>query len=63
MNETKLKVSGVIFLVIGVLHLVRFFAHWQIVVAGNQVPLGISVPAGLIFLALGTWLLKPLCCK
>ena len=63
MKETQLKVSGAIFLVVGVLHLLRFLAHWEVTIAGHPVAVWVSAPVGLAALVLAAWILKPFCCK
>ena len=63
MNEPRLKVSGIIFIVIAALHLLRFLKHWEVTIAGVHVSLWASVVAAVVFLMLGLWNLKPFCCK
>ncbi len=63
MKETQLKISGVIIVVIGALHLVRLLKGWEVTIKGIQVPVGFSGIAAFVFLLLGLWILKPLCCK
>ena len=61
--EIKNKVSGIIFLLIGILQLVRFFSGWQIIANGHTIPVGLSAIAGVVFLGLALWNLKSGCCS
>ena len=63
MNEIKLKVAGVVFLIIAVLQLMRFLVRLEVVAGGIHVPVWISAVAAFVFFALAVWILKPLCCK
>ena len=62
MTDIRTKVAGSIFLLIAILHLLRFFMKWEIVLAGNAVPVGFSGIAAAVFALLAFWMLKS-CCK
>ena len=60
--ETKNKISGIVFLLIGILQMVRFFSGWPIIANGHTIPVGLSLIAGIVFLGLAFWNLKSACC-
>lgn len=61
MGDLRLKVAGIVFVVVAVLHLVRFLMKWEVVVAGHAVSLNASLAAFVIAGLLGFWMLKPCC--
>ena len=42
------EITGVVFLVIAALHLVRLLFHWEAVVGGRAIPVWVSVVAVLV---------------
>ncbi len=58
-TKTYLQVSGIIFFIVGLLHLLRLFTGWMVILAGIVVPLWVSV-FGVLFawgLAYSAWVL------
>ena len=48
-------VSALVFAIVGLAHLARAIAAWPLVIAGYDVPVLLSWPAGLGALALCAW--------
>lgn len=51
-SKTYIKTTGVIVFIVGLVHLIRLFSGWVVVVAGMTVPVWISVVG-----VLGAWYL------
>ena len=65
MEKTALKVSGVVFLVVAVLHVVRIAMKLPVIVGHSHIPLRASAVAAVLTLALAVWMFKAAgcCCK
>jgi uncharacterized membrane protein len=50
-----LKVSGLIFLVVGILHLLRLVNHWEIAFNGGTVPMWVSIAGLPVAFGLAFW--------
>lgn len=61
MSDIRLKVAGLTFLAVAVIHLVRFISKWEIIVAGTVIPVNASITAFIICGILAFWMLKPCC--
>ena len=59
MNDIRLKTAGFVFLLVAVLHLVRFLYKWEVLIAGTVIPVNASAIGFLIAGALACWMLKP----
>ena len=57
MKNLALKVSGVIFLVVAVGHLVRFALEWDLIIGPWDVPMSASLYAGIGIGVLAVWAL------
>lgn len=55
-----LKISGIIFLVIALFHLLRVIFKVEVIVNGSVVPIWISAGGCLFTLALSLWIFKSL---
>jgi hypothetical protein len=53
-----LQISGALFGIIALAHLVRLFRHWPIDLAGHLVPLWVSWPGLLLAGGLSVWALR-----
>ena len=56
-----LILSGAVFLLVGLFHLLRLVYHWPIVVGATTVPFALSYvgcPASLAYSAWAVWLLR-----
>ncbi|HVN76260.1 MAG TPA: hypothetical protein VMT19_08095 [Thermoanaerobaculaceae bacterium] len=56
-----LALSGAVFFLVAVFHLLRLVYHWQIVVGGTTIPLALSyvgLPASALYCAWAVWLLR-----
>ncbi|MBF0485150.1 MAG: hypothetical protein HQL16_01420 [Candidatus Omnitrophica bacterium] len=62
MEKLALKVGGVIFVLIGILHALRVIMMVHVTIGHTYIPLKASVIAAVISLALGVWMLKVACC-
>jgi len=60
MNNTALKVAGVVFLLVAVFHLLRLIFRWEVMIAGVMVPGWVSLIAFLAAMALSVWMFKSL---
>jgi hypothetical protein len=56
MKNTALKVAGSLFLLVAVLHALRFYFGTVILVGGTEIPLMASFIGALICLFLAVWL-------
>ena len=56
MPKPALYTAAVIFAVIALLHLIRYFLNTEIVVGGSVVPVFTSLPAGVILALLALWM-------
>jgi hypothetical protein len=58
MDKLALKVSGVFFLLVCVLHIIRVLMKIQVTLNQVEVPLQASVVAAVVSLALAVWMFK-----
>lgn len=56
MKTAALIVSGLIFLLMCVLHIIRYINGWTIVVAGNTIPLDASIFGAIVTGILAIWM-------
>ncbi len=57
-NNLALKVAGIIFFLVSMLHLLRLAFQWEVIIGGFSVPFGWSI-FGLVFaLLLSFWMFK-----
>jgi hypothetical protein len=56
MKSTALKVAGVLFLLVTILHVVRIFFRTVILVGGTEIPIIASIVGALISLASAGWM-------
>lgn len=59
-NFLPFRIAGIIFLIMGMVHLVRVSLKFPIVIAGFDVPVWASFPIGALCLGLSLWMLKSL---
>ncbi|MDH4271835.1 MAG: hypothetical protein OEW18_07645 [Candidatus Aminicenantes bacterium] len=60
-KKLYLAISGAIFLLVGIFHLLRLIYHWPIVVGTRAVPYALSYvgfPASIGYFAWACWLLR-----
>jgi hypothetical protein len=60
MKDTALKVSGVIFFVVAVVHLLRIILKVEAIIAGYVIPMWWSIFGFIIPLLLSLWMFKSL---
>ena len=60
MKDNALKVAGVIFLLVSIVHLLRVILRTQVTIAGFVLPIGASVFGFIISLLLSLWMFKSL---
>ena len=58
MKDTALKVSGVIFFLVAIIHLLRIILKVEVTVGGMAVPMGASVVGFIVPLLLALWMFK-----
>lgn len=56
MKNTALTIAGIIFSVVAILHFVRYFKKWEVMVAHFNVPLHWSIYGGIIIALLAIWM-------
>jgi hypothetical protein len=56
MKNTALMVSGIIFLLVAMMHAARIIYHVEIMAAGRVVPLGLSVFGFLFAILISAWM-------
>jgi type IV secretory pathway TrbD component len=62
MEKIALKIGGIVFLLIGIVHVVRVVKNVPVMVGDTNVPMAASVLCAVIALGLGLWMLKLTCC-
>jgi hypothetical protein len=60
MKDVALKFAGTIFLLVSIMHLLRFILRAEVVVAGFTVPLVSSLLGFIFALSLSIWMFKSL---
>ncbi len=63
MKDTALKVAGIIFLLVAIMHLLRVILNTEIIIAGFIVPVWASIFGFIIPLLLALWMFKSLKAK
>jgi hypothetical protein len=58
MKDTALKVAGMIFFVVAVIHLLRLILNWEVIIAGYVVPIWFSIVGFIGPLLLALWMFK-----
>jgi hypothetical protein len=58
MKDTALKVAGIIFFIVSVMHLLRLILKTEVIIAGSVVPVWASVFGFIIPLWLALWMFK-----
>ena len=56
MKKAALNTAGTIFALVSIAHWVRYFRDDELVIGGYTVPVGLSLLAGAIILALSVWM-------
>ena len=56
MKETALYTATVIFALVSMAHLIRFFLGADVIIGDTAIPMGLSVVAGLISAVLAVWM-------
>ena len=62
MHCAPLMVSGIIFSLFGLVHLLRLFFGWGILVGTVAIPMWVSVIALIIAVLLAIWMFQSCCC-
>ena len=57
-TKTFLQVTGIVFGIVGVLHLYRAISSWTLIVEGFTIPVWFSFVAGVLILGLSYWAFK-----
>jgi len=60
MKDTALKVAGVVFFVVAIIHLLRLFLGFEIIIAGCVIPIWFSIVGFIFPLLLSLWMFKAL---
>lgn len=60
MKDTALKIAGTVFFVMAIVHLLRVFWGFEIIIAGYVLPVWASMAAFVFLLFLSLWMFKSL---
>lgn len=63
MSKIALYVAGIIFGLIALVHLYRFFYHFHLIIGSEEVPVGASLIGAIIFGLLSIWMFASTCCS
>lgn len=58
MRKLPLIIAGIIFLLVALMHLLRLVYHWEIIIAGQIIPMSVSVIGLIIAAILAFWLFR-----
>jgi len=58
MKDTALKVAGVIFLLVSIMHLLRVMLKFEVIIAGFTAPIWFSIFGFIFSLLLALWMFK-----
>jgi len=58
MKDTALRVAGIIFFVVAIMHLLRVILKVEVLIAGYVLPIWLSVLGFIVPLALSLWMFK-----
>lgn len=56
MKRLPLVVAGIIFSIVGLMHLLRVLYDWQVMIAGYIIPMSVSIVALIIAITLALWM-------
>ena len=56
MKNTALTVSGLVFLFIAVMHGIRYYQGWDILISHHLISLNVSIYGGVVSLLLAIWM-------
>ena len=56
MKRLPLIVSGVVFSIVALMHLLRIIYHWQILIVEYTIPMSVSIIALIISTLLALWM-------
>ena len=60
MKDTALKVAGIIFFVVAIMHLLRVALQVEVTIAGYVLPMWVSILGFVVPLLLAVWMFKSL---
>lgn len=63
MHQAPLVVAGIVFAVIAIVHIVRCFHYFPVVVGGFEIPLSISIGGAVVFGLLTIWMFASAFCR
>lgn len=55
-KQIPLIVAGIIFSLVALVHLLRLYYHWEVIVAGQMIPMSLSVGGLVITAILALWM-------
>ena len=58
MKDTALRFAGIVFLMMAIVHLLRVFLGFGVIIAGYVLPLWSSIVAVIFLLSLSIWMFK-----
>ncbi len=60
MKDTALKVAGIIFFLVAIVHLLRVILKFEVIIAGYVLPIWFSILGFIFPLLLSLWMFKSL---
>ncbi len=57
-KRAPLIVSGVVFSLVALIHLLRLIYQWDVIVAGQAVPMSLSVAGLIVAVILALWMFR-----
>ena len=58
MQKAALYAAAVIFAIVGIVHLARYFLRLELVVGATAIPLSVSLIAGIVLAVLAVWRIR-----
>lgn len=55
-KKTPLTIAAVIFLIMAIVHFVRYFVKFNLIIAGYHIPLSFSLVGSIILFGLSIWM-------
>lgn len=57
-KRLPLKVAGLIFALVAILHAVRLFYHWEVIINGQVIAMSVSTIGFIVGAILALWMFK-----
>jgi hypothetical protein len=57
-KKTPLIVAGIVFSIVAILHLLRIIYHWEVIIAGQSIPMSVSIVGFVVTAILAIWMFR-----